>query len=106
MPAQSTLRMVCKTAAEFRSPDGGVIFTVRPDMRYTLIEAPAAIRNDPLFRWMEEDGTVSVAATAAAQKALEAGPEQKTAETGHTAQSGSDRRRAEGARGRTRAEDA
>ena len=85
MSSQSVIRMVCKTAAEFRSPDGEVLFTVRPDMRYTLIEAPAAIRDDPLFGWMEQDGTISVASTSAAQKALEADPEQGGGGTPRTA---------------------
>lgn len=68
------MRIVCKVAAEFRDDTGSVIFTIRPDQRLMILDAPEAIRQDPLFDWMVTDGTLNIAGFTATLKELENDP--------------------------------
>ena len=66
--------ILSRVCAEFRDHTGAVIYRVTPETRLTFREAPEAIREDPLFRMLVDDGSLEAAVTREQQKQLEAEP--------------------------------
>lgn len=66
--------ILSRVCADFRAPDGTVLFRVTPSARLIFQEAPEAIRGDPLFRMLLEDGSLEVASSVVRKKNLEADP--------------------------------
>ena len=54
------MKIVCKVCAEFRDPDGAFLFSVRSRDRLSILEAPEAIRKDPLFDMLIRDRSLEV----------------------------------------------
>ena len=48
-----TIRVLSRVACTFRDTEGNVLYTVGPRDKFVIREAPAAIRNDPLFGWLQ-----------------------------------------------------
>ena len=53
--------ILSRVCAEFHDETGAPLFTVTPSRRLTFVEAPEAIRGDPLFRLLVEDGSLEAA---------------------------------------------
>ena len=66
--------LLSRVCAEFRDRTGAVIYRVTPQTRLTFQEAPEAIREDPLFRMLLQDGSIEAGVTPLRQKELEADP--------------------------------
>ena len=66
--------ILSRVCAEFHDRNGIVLFSVTPADRNTFVEAPEAIREDPLFRMLVEDGSMEVAVTDRRKKELESDP--------------------------------
>ena len=66
--------ILSRVCADFRAPDGAVIFRITPSTRLNFREAPATIRGAPLFRMFLEDGSLEVATSVVRKKVLEAEP--------------------------------
>ena len=66
--------ILSRVCADFRSPDGTVLFRVTPSTRLTFQEAPEAIRGDPLFRMLLGDGSIEVADSVTRRSAAENDP--------------------------------
>ena len=66
--------ILSRVCAEFRDHTGAVIHRVTPDTRLTFREAPEAIREDPLFQMLLNDGSLEAAVTSVQRKKLEAEP--------------------------------
>ena len=66
--------ILSRVCADFRAPDGAVLFRVTPSTRLTFQEAPEAIRGDPLFGMLLGDGSLEVAGSVVRKKELEADP--------------------------------
>ena len=66
--------ILSRVCAEFHDASGNVLFRVTPQTRLTFQEAPEAIREDPLFRMLVEEGSLEAAVTPAAKKQLESDP--------------------------------
>jgi len=79
-----TMLLLSRVCAEFRDRTGAVIYRVTPQTRLTFQEAPEAIREDPLFRMLLQDGSVEAGVTPVRQKELEADPLQGTDAEGRT----------------------
>ena len=71
-----------RVCAEFRDHTGTVIHRVTPETRLTFREAPEAIREDPLFQMLLNDGSLEAAVTSVQRKKLEAEPLEGTDATG------------------------
>ena len=69
-----TIRILCSVAASFRLPDGG-IFELGPNQRYVMLDAPAGIREDPLFNGLIHDGSLEIAGVTADTRLLENAPD-------------------------------
>ena len=69
------MKIVSHVCAQFKGPDGRVIRTVRPEERNDTVEVPEAIRQDPLFALLLQDGSLEIVETQAQQKRLENDPE-------------------------------
>ncbi len=54
------MKIVCKVCAEFRDPEGAFLFSVRSRDRLSILEAPEAIRKDPLFDMLIRDRSLEV----------------------------------------------
>ncbi len=67
--------MMSRVCADFRDAKGAVIFRVTPETRLTFVEAPEAIRQDPLFRLLLSDGSVEASLTPERRRQLEQEPE-------------------------------
>ena len=63
-----------RVCADFRAKTGESIFKVTPPMRLTFVEAPEAIRRDPLFQMLQKDHLVEVTDEPAKKKKLENDP--------------------------------
>lgn len=66
--------ILSRVCAEFRDRNGTIIHRVTPETRLTFQEAPDAIRQDPLFRLLVDDGTLEAAVTPVQKRKLEAEP--------------------------------
>ena len=67
--------IVSHVCAEFHDANGETIFTVTPATRKDFIEAPEAIRQDPLFDLLVADGSLEAAFSKERRLALENDPE-------------------------------
>ena len=74
--------ILSRVCAEFRDHTGAVIHRVTPETRLTFREAPEAIREDPLFQMLLNDGSLEAAVTSVQRKKLEAEPLEGTDATG------------------------
>ena len=63
-----------RVCADFRNKNGECVFKVTPPMRLTFVEAPEAIREDPLFHLLRKDHLVEVTDEPAKKKKLENDP--------------------------------
>lgn len=75
-------RAIFKVCAEFRTPDGKV--NVRPEDRLVLKDWPDAIKKDPLFPLLINDGSVELVQTKADAKRLENDPDANMTAEGKT----------------------
>ena len=74
--------ILSRVCAEFHDASGAVLFTVTPETRLTFQEAPEAIRQDPLFHMLLNDGSLELPTTKEKQKQLENDPMKKPGKTG------------------------
>ena len=74
--------ILSRVCAEFRDHTGAVIHRVTPETRLTFREAPEAIREDPLFQMLLNDGSLEAVVTSVQRKKLEAEPLEGTDATG------------------------
>lgn len=79
--------MLSRVCAEFRDGAGAVIFRVTPAMRLTFVEAPEAIREDPLFHLLLQEGSVETPDSVETRKKLEADPLKGTEPSGRRSRS-------------------
>ena len=75
------MRIISHVCADFYDSEGAVIFSVVPSQRGLFIEAPDAIRQDPLYAMLVADGSIK-AVVPENQKQLEQDPELGIDETG------------------------
>ena len=68
--------ILSRVCAEFRDRTGAVIHRVTPETRLSFREAPDAIREDPLFRMLVEEGSLEASVTPVQKKQLEADPQE------------------------------
>ncbi len=66
--------ILSRVCAEFHNAKGERIFAVTPLTRNTFVEAPEAIREDPLFRMLVNDGSMEAGITDAKKRSLENDP--------------------------------
>ncbi len=77
--------ILSRVCAEFRDASGAVLFRVTPQNRFTFLEAPDAIRRDPLFSLMVSEGSLEAVVSAARKRALENDPAADTDAAGRRA---------------------
>ena len=63
-----------RVCAEFHNKKGEKILTVRPGKLLDFMEAPEEIREDPLFRQLQADGSLEVMNRVEQKRALELDP--------------------------------
>ena len=68
--------ILSRVCAEFRDKSGQVLLTVTPDRLLSFIEAPEAVREDPLFSLLLSDGSLEAVRSVDQRKALEADPDE------------------------------
>ena len=68
------MMILCRVCAEFHDAKGVPIFTVTPTRRNTFVMAPEAIREDPLFQMLVNDGALTADVTPAERRKLENEP--------------------------------
>ncbi len=78
--------ILSRVCAEFRDRTGAVIYRVTPATRLSFREAPDAIREDPLFQMLVDEGALEASVTPIRQKQLEADPLRETDAAGRNAQ--------------------
>ena len=66
--------ILSRVCAEFHNSKGEKIFAVTPLTRNTFVDAPEAIREDPLFRMLVNDGSMEAGITDAKKRTLENDP--------------------------------
>ena len=66
--------IVSRVCAEFHDDEGNILFSVHPNMRGQMIEAPESIRQDLLFQMLVNDGSLKAVENAAEKKSLENDP--------------------------------
>ena len=66
--------ILSRVCAEFHDRTGARIFSITPQTRLTFQEAPEAIREDPLFRMLVDEGSLEASVTPVQKKQLEADP--------------------------------
>ena len=66
--------ILSRVCAEFREKSGRPLLTITPERLLSFIEAPDAIREDPLFFLLISDGSLEAVQSVPHQKALEADP--------------------------------
>ncbi len=76
------MRIISHVCADFYDSEGAVIFSVTPSDRKSLVEAPEAIRQDPLFALLVADGSIEAVVTDDRKRVLEQDPETGIDETG------------------------
>ena len=70
--------ILSRVCAEFRDRTGAVVYRITPETRQSFREAPDAIREDPLFRMLVDEGALEASVTPVRQKELEADPRADT----------------------------
>ena len=69
------MTILSRARAEFRNAKGEVIFRIgRDDILKVLTGVPEAIQEDPMFKWMIQDGTLDVVDNVTQRKKLELDP--------------------------------
>ena len=76
------MRIISHVCADFYDSEGAVIFSVTPSDRKLLVEAPEAIRQDPLFAMLVADGSIEAVISDDRKRVLEQDPETGIDETG------------------------
>ena len=66
--------ILSRVCAQFRDAAGNVLFTISPENMLSFVEAPDAIRQDPLFQMLVDDGSLEASLTPARKKQLEQEP--------------------------------
>ena len=66
--------ILSRVCAQVHNRNGEKIFAVTPLTRNTFVEAPEAIREDPLFGMMVNDGSMEAGITDAKKRTLENDP--------------------------------
>ncbi len=66
--------ILSRVCAEFRDRAGNTLFNIGPHDLLSFLEAPEAIREDPLFALLQEDGSLEAVRSIDRQKQLEAEP--------------------------------
>jgi len=66
--------ILSRVCAEFRNRKGTIVHRVTPDTRLTFQEAPEAIREDPLFQMLVDEGSLEAAVTPVKKRKLENEP--------------------------------
>ena len=74
--------ILSRVCVEFRDHAGMPVFRVNPWERNALMEAPEAIREDPIFALLEAEGSLDVVKSEKQAKVLEADPIQGTDASG------------------------
>ena len=74
--------ILSRVCAEFRDHTGAVVYRVTPDTRLTFREAPEAIREDPLFDLLVNEGALEAAVTPVRKRKLENEPQAGTDASG------------------------
>ena len=64
------MMIISHVAVEFRNPHGDPIFTIHPSMLNDMITVPDAIRQDPIFDLLLQDGSIKAAESVSAAKTL------------------------------------
>ena len=79
------MRMICRVAAEFTTPKGELVFAVKPWDRLVILDAPDAIKDTLMYKWLMNDGSIDVVDSPAVQKKLENDPVQDAGADGRKA---------------------
>ena len=87
--------ILSRVCADFYNRKGELIHRITPRNRLSFHEAPDAIREDPLFAMLVNEGALEAAAAPAEKKQLEADPLEGSDAAGR--KRGSARKTAEGA---------
>ena len=66
--------ILSRVCAEFRDRSGAVIYRVTPPDRLTFREAPEAIREDPLFQLLIDEGSLEAAVSVTRRRQTEDDP--------------------------------
>ena len=74
MKGDPLMLILSRVCAEFHNAKGEKLFTVTPAARNIFVEAPDAIREDPLFRLLINDGSLEAAVPEARKRILENDP--------------------------------
>ena len=74
MKGHDDMLILSRVCADFHNKKGELVHRVTPANRLTFHEAPEAIREDPLFRLLVEEGALEAAVTPVEKKQLEADP--------------------------------
>jgi len=67
--------ILSRVCADFHDSHGHLLFSVTPATRNTFINAPDAIREDPLFDLLCTDGSLEAGITQAQQRQMENDPD-------------------------------
>ena len=68
--------ILSRVCADFHNAKGELIHRIGPDKRMAFHEAPEAIREDPLFQMLVNEGSLEASVTPAQKKQLEADPQE------------------------------
>ena len=75
--------IISRVCAEFRNPKTGAkIFAITPANRFVIMEAPEAIRMDPLYQLLVNEGSLEAVVSASQRMQLEGDPTFGTDATG------------------------
>lgn len=65
--------MICKVCADF-GPYNGEMFRITPDKRGVFVEAPMWVKSTLMFKWLLNDGSITVAESSSVKKKEENDP--------------------------------
>lgn len=74
--------ILSRVSVDFMNDKGEKIFSIKPADRLGLIEAPEAIKKDPIFDLLVSDGSLEVVESLTKKKALEENPVKGTDASG------------------------
>ena len=74
--------ILSRVCAEFHDPGGRLLLTIRPKNLLSFIEAPDAIRSDPLFTLLQRDGSLEAVESVSRKRRLENDPQDGAAPDG------------------------
>ncbi len=74
--------ILSRVCAEFHDASGKKLFSITPPMLLTFQEAPDAIREDPLFQLLVDDGSMEAVVSVDRKRELEQDPVQGTDPSG------------------------